>query len=158
MQEADSENTTASADEDPIFALIEQHKRAYAAYSAILLEQNELETTIPLEKRKTSLDAWSDEVFETDDPRWVAYERKTRDLVVAEDDARLGLISVEPTTLQGAIALLQYVAELDTRGYAWLENLHEEGEAADEQNTTLAPHWSYYLHRNLATSLQRLAA
>lgn len=111
-------NTPAQAADDPIFGAIDAHKRAYAAFSDALSEIDELEKTIQRDKRKTQL-SFSDEIIETDDPRWITWEKQLRALRDAEGDAECSLVSIVPTTLQGILALLQYAAEHEKKGLAW---------------------------------------
>jgi hypothetical protein len=72
---------------DPIFAAIENHKSAYRTLSAILSEQTRLESILPREKRESRIDAWEENIVETDDPRWIESERAIRRSFDAETDA-----------------------------------------------------------------------
>jgi hypothetical protein len=74
-----------------------------------------MEGVIPEEKRKTL--HVDEEVFETDDPRWLAHKRTLRALFDAESDAECALADIVPTTA-GVCAILKYGAE-EERGCCW---------------------------------------
>jgi hypothetical protein len=108
-----------AAKTDPIFEEIEEHKRAYAAVNVKVVKTDEWEAAIPKEKRKTF--RVDEEVFETDDPRWLAHRRALHALFEAESDAECDLASIVPTTRAGVCALLKYGAEVEEHGCAWLD-------------------------------------
>jgi hypothetical protein len=89
------------AEPDPIFALIEEHSRAYAAVNVEVVKTNQWEAVIPEEKRKTL--HVDEEVFETGDPRWLAHKRTLRALF----DAECALADIVPTTTAGVCAILK---------------------------------------------------
>jgi hypothetical protein len=99
-------------EDDPTFALIEEHKEAMRTLSAAYREHSRVEKAIPLVQRSWAYTAWNPEPPEgcTDPPEWIATEIATRDACRDEDDVLFELLTTEPTTLAGAIAALEYVA------------------------------------------------
>src|SRR5215208_7209390 len=83
---------------DPILTAIANHALALEAMNAGLELRNS---------------------FETDDPRWIENEKNVSGLFDFEADAALELISIEPTTFDGAAKLIQYVSDLEARGHRW---------------------------------------
>jgi hypothetical protein len=63
---------------DPIFAAIEDHKAACVAMNAEVSEHSRLESTLPRDKRRSSVDAWEEKIVATDDPRWIESARAVR--------------------------------------------------------------------------------
>jgi hypothetical protein len=108
----------AAAEADPIYAAIEEHKRAHAAVNVEIVKTDELEAAIPSAKRKTlHID---EEVFETDDPRWLTHLRTLHELYDAESDAECALADIVPTTAAGVCALLKYgVEHEEVHGTTW---------------------------------------
>jgi hypothetical protein len=70
------------------------------------------------------------------------------------------MLSVKPTTLAGAAALLNYAADHVAAGYLWPDGLSE----VDDENCEEGPpafdrrDWFYFLSRNLAAAIARLEA
>jgi hypothetical protein len=86
---------------DPIFAAIEDHKRAYDALSDCLKRKGNLQDELPKNLRLTSIDAWESKVGETDDPRWIAIEQEAIRLHEAEDEAAIALMPERAFRLHG---------------------------------------------------------
>ena len=63
--------------------------------------------------------------METDDPRWIAAERAVFEGSENETAAAMMLINVNPTTLTGAAALLEYVAH-ERRDEEWPDELEDD--------------------------------
>lgn len=82
-----------SANSDPIFAAIEEHKKAKAAFDECF------------RARKDDDDATPDHFADI------------------ETEAACRLVSIVPTSLQGVLALLVYAAEVDTDGMGWPNGL-----------------------------------
>ena len=126
---------------DPILMAIAEHALAYGAMNAALDLRNRLAAELPPRDRRSDDTA----IFETDDPRWIENERNASAAFDFEADAALELISIEPTTLDGAAKLVQYVSDLEASGHRWPEGLQE-----DEKPTKLRKNWAVLLHRNFA--------
>jgi hypothetical protein len=107
---------------DPIFAAIERHRAAYAAYDATLGE-DELEAEIPFQLRQSSFfdarDGAPDWRVTTDDPRWIAHVEESGRAWREEIDAAAELVSTEGLTPAGAVALLAYARDREDRGDPW---------------------------------------
>jgi hypothetical protein len=113
-----------------------------------------LEEELPKDLRQSKIDAWEVNIIETDDPRWIAIEKEVQCLDDAEEEASIALINVEPTTLLGAAHLMGYVVEREARGDEWPSGLVDD----DAPPSKFGKPWAYFLHRNLADFIGRLAA
>src|SRR2546426_2476582 len=100
-------------------------KPVYAAVNVEIVKTDEWEAAIPGDKRKTR--HIDEEVFETDDPRWLAFLHALHQLHEAESEAECALADIVPTTMAGVCALLKYGAEVEVHG-AWndLVALHSD--------------------------------
>jgi hypothetical protein len=114
--------TSADTAADPIFAAIEAHKAAWAAYGVEVDVTHRLEATLPKDRRQSD----PRETFETDDPRWIAHERALEALSSAYDDTSIALLNLEPATLADLLALVSYIADLERRGLESWPNVEDE--------------------------------
>jgi hypothetical protein len=144
----------ASQDPDPIFAAIAAHEASLRALSVGLNVMYTLEEELPKELRKSNVDAWEEVIVETDDPRWIESEKNVHALFEADGDAAIGLINVEPATLAGLAALMRHVTEYERKGDSWPAGLEED---AGAKPTSIGKDWAIYLHRNIASLLERHA-
>ena len=144
----------ALAATDPIFEAIDIHRKAYAAFSNCFTEHARLEDTLPTSARQTNLSRWETEIVETDDPRWVASEKDVHELSDAEEAAAIGLVSILPTTMNGVLALLNYIVAVERAGGQWPSGLIDEGAS----ETARGKDWSVFLNRNLAEVLSNIMA
>lgn len=140
-----------SPSQDPIFAAIENHKAALSALKAGLDVMYALEAELPKELRRSNVASWEEVIIETDDPRWIECEKKVYALFEADQEAAIGLIDVEPTTLAGLATLMRHVAAYEATGNYWPSGLQEEG----DRPSAIGNDWEVYLHRNIAELLQR---
>jgi hypothetical protein len=101
---------------DPIFAAIEAYTKACEAHEERVSENGRLCRKIPKKRRQSYIHAREEEFFESDDPRWIASERAVASAYDAAEDAAIELLTVEPTTLAGASALLTYFGETERGG------------------------------------------
>lgn len=120
---------------DPIFAAIETHGRAMAAYSAAVDISADLRDA---------------------DPEHDAAQVVTDRASTALEDAGSDLAGIEPTTAAGLFALLAYVTELtdddEFDGGNWKLPHHVPCNDGSE------PHFVHYLLCSIATTLQNLTA
>jgi hypothetical protein len=133
-------------DPDPIYAAIEHHKAAVAAFSEAVLQQC-LEEALPPGKRRSWIAGGA--IIEADDPQWIQSERHHAATSNAMDEAAEALLNVEPQTLAGAIALLQHAVEhIDSHkgDPNWLDIETNAGKRSPE----------YFLMRNAASALKQL--
>jgi hypothetical protein len=143
--------TAIAAGADPIHQAIAGHAAAYAALNSCLETQYALEAELPKHLRKSNINDWETKIVETDDPRWIETEKNVHHLFDAEINAAIELISVEPTTLAGAAALMRYVASLEAKGHTWPDGLQDD----DAKPTAIGKDWEVYLHRNITAVLER---
>jgi hypothetical protein len=142
----------ALAATDPIFEAIDIHRKAYAAFSNCFTEHARLEDTLPTSTTQTSISRWETEIVET--PRWVASEKDVHELSDAEEAAAIGLVSILPTTMNGVLALLNYVVAVERAGGQWPSDLIDDGASETAQGKD----WSVFLNRNLAEVLSKITA
>src|ERR1700737_952178 len=64
----------------PVYAAIEAHKAAWAAYGVEVKNNDRLEAALPKDRRQSSFSWDGLEIVETDDPRWIAHERAMESL------------------------------------------------------------------------------
>jgi hypothetical protein len=145
---------SAATEADPIFEAVATHRKAYDAFNECLTRQSRLEDELPKDLRQSKIDAWEVNIVETDDPRWIAIEKEVRRLDDAEVEASIALIDIEPTTLLGAAHLMGYVVEREASGGEWPSGLVED----DAPPAKFGKPWAFFLHRNLAEFITRMAA
>jgi hypothetical protein len=131
---------------DPIFAAIEAHKAASVAVHASVSVHAKLESELPRDKRRSSVDAVEEKIVASDDPRWIETERDVMRSFDTETDAACVLVTVRPTTIAGVLALLQYANAANTDGEAWPRQLQSD-------DGTKARSWHYFLIEALAEVL-----
>jgi hypothetical protein len=61
---------------DPILAAIEKHRSATAAYGDAVSRNFSLEEELPQDRRKSDVTHCESKIVETDDPRWIASEKR----------------------------------------------------------------------------------
>lgn len=145
-----SVSTSLTTEVDPIFAALDAHKRAVAAYNALVHQEDSIEKTIPPERRRTRS---AEEIIEKDDPRWISYHQNLDRLADAEIEAECQLASVVPTSLNGVIALLEYSVEIE-KGIGFRQSYFD----LDDEKQKIGRSWYYFANRNLIESLRELAA
>ena len=127
---------------DPIFAAIERHRAAYAAYDATLGE-DELEAEIPFRLRQSNFfDAQRSDPdwrVPTDHPDWISHIEESIRAQEEEQEAAAALLSTDDLSPAGAVALLAYARDREDRGDPWPD--FEEGS------------WSYLMLRAVVEAL-----
>ena len=93
---------------DPIFAAIEQHRKANTAFAGAAVAQDRAELEADRNDR-----SW----FE--DAEVIAATTRSDEAALDEDTAALDLISIHPTTPAGVLALLRYSIEADPDDCTW---------------------------------------
>lgn len=96
---------------DPIFAVIKTHHQAMAHELACIRETCRLEEALPEDRCTWHLSAWDGTAPEgcTDAPEWIEAQQNLRWAYDLRHDEVEALLTTEPTTLAGALALLEYV-------------------------------------------------
>jgi hypothetical protein len=143
--------TAVAASPAPIFAAIESHRAATARLCAALATNEGLDRELPLEKCRSHVAVWGEEIVATDDPRWIESERAVMRGHNDEKDAAWALVDIQPTTPAGMLALLQYGTEADTDGLTWPTKL-----LADDGKTERS--WHFLLLESLAKALPDVLA
>jgi hypothetical protein len=114
---------------DPIFAVIEAHRRATEALNNVLRAHWDLEAATPADFRQSSITAWEEKIVET--------------------DAAAELASVLPTTTAGAAALLAYAVE-------WPRKIGCNFPDIEDENGTTQP-FEFFVIQNCAQALAGLS-
>jgi hypothetical protein len=133
---------------DAILAAIENHKAVSRSLTETVHNQSDLEEIFPLDKRRSHIDVWDENIVATDDPRWIESERALRAAYDAEMDAAIELVTVLPTTAAGLLALLEYAIFADRDGELWPTGLQ-----SDDGKRTRS--WHHFLIENLSEILPR---
>jgi len=94
----------ASMTTDPIFAAIEAHRDAMAGSKFINDLHSELDRKLPVERRRSRITPWEEEIVSTDDPRWIGCTRALMTAFDRETNAAIELLTVRPTTAAGVLA------------------------------------------------------
>jgi hypothetical protein len=145
---------------DPIFAAIEAHRSAVEAYVQAVAAHNELEESLPQERRRSVINAHERKIVETDDPRWIEAELQIDRLGDAMEEAAITILESEPATPQAAAAVLRYMVDHIDRHYGlsmgWPDGLIWDG--VDPEASSYSDHRSseYFLMRAVANGLERL--
>jgi hypothetical protein len=139
---------------DPILAVIEAHRRAWADLGTECKNQEVLEGEISSERRCS--DPYS--IEPGDDPRWIALEHAMRAVHSRIGNATDAMIEIEPTTIAGAAALLSYAAEhVRVSGANWPEG-YESPEPASDWVKEHGLTWNTMLHMHIAKALKGMQA
>jgi hypothetical protein len=109
--------------DDPIFAAIKAHHHAVAHETACLEAEYRLAEALP-ENQMTwhfndSDDEWTPPDGCTDAPEWIEVQQNISEAYDLRHDAIEALLTTEPTTLAGVVALLEYVGSPE---YPWDRN------------------------------------
>ena len=122
---------------DPIFATIAAHQKAAAALMVALKHKWLLE------------DKLGGKAYDGDDPKLIAAEKAEDAAWRARDAAGLRLVRIKPTTTNGAIALLNYFADIAA------DDVPPISAGAAEK---LGAPFGCLLARHVARALQRMSA
>lgn len=146
----------ASRRADPIFEVIEEHQRLYAAQLLIIGHHSRLEEELPRDRRRSAVSSVESKIVDTDDPRWIAAERAVAGGWDEVLNFAVELTDVRPTTLAGIIALLRYVDEEEASrdGAGFPDILHDDDDA--KVNKERGAGFAYFIHRNVAAALDAM--
>jgi hypothetical protein len=135
---------------DPIFDAIDWHRIADAEFCSHVRKQWALEETIPHERRMNFYvyDRDNPSVGKDDDPRWTEFQAEYWRLADRNDDAELSLISIQPTTTAGVVALLRYIAKYEKKSEFMDRVINDAGEEES---------WHAAMQHHIADSLEALA-
>ncbi|MBV9261544.1 MAG: hypothetical protein JO205_09245 [Pseudolabrys sp.] len=112
-------------DNDPIFAAIAAHQRAYDAYCNWIDKSESIEAVLPAEKR-----TWYSGAYERqppddckDDQAWVLLQIAGNEFFDKVCRAHVVVVSTEPTTFAGVLALLSYIGTREKGGNEFLGDI-----------------------------------
>jgi hypothetical protein len=117
---------------DPIFAAIEAHRTAMTTFNAVVDAQSELRSST---REYEALGGPLDRAYD------------------AQHDAALALLSVAPTTITGAVALLRYANEYTETESG--DDMWPDHPVTDDDD---ARPWAFFLHAHVADALEQIAA
>lgn len=145
---------------DPIFAKIEAHAAATLASSEHLTGVFDLEDETPAHLRKWSWSVWNQSPPEncTDVPEWIAAQLAIGEHFRKCNDAYVALLSTMPTTMDGTIALIDYLGSDEfpnEEGRGYTESIIICGASSYDDRCRIA---AGEFHGRLAASLRKLAA
>lgn len=134
---------------DPIFDAIDRHRIADAEFCRHVRMQWALEETIPRERRMNFYvrDRDNPSVGKDDDPRWTEFQAEYWRLVDRKDEVEIDLISIQPTTTAGVVALLRYMAKYE-KNSAFMDRVLND--AGEEES------WHEAMQHHIADSLEAL--
>jgi hypothetical protein len=122
---------------DPIFAAIAEHQKAAAALMVALKYKWRLE------------DKLGGKAYDGDDPKWIAAEKAEDAAWRARDAAALRLVRIKPTTIDGAIAMLYYFADIGA---------DDVPPTSDRAAKKLGAPFGCIVARNVARALEQITA
>jgi hypothetical protein len=149
---ADYQKSRAGKSTDPIFAAIEAHQEAAAAYSRCLVHRDELEEVLPADKRRSF--ARRDGIAKTDDPRFIEASEAVSGARDKMLDLAVALIDT-PTTVAGVASLLKYVSETHVDDNDWMFPEYVSGGDDDEEGD-LGEAYQLAVMRGASEAIQRM--
>jgi hypothetical protein len=147
---------------DPIFAAIARHAETVTKFNEAVRARNDLQDALPLDRCQSMITVHGRDIVETDDPRFIEWEIKVDATSDEMGDAAVQFLQVEPTSLQGAAALLRYVVDhFDESGgvlVGFPDDLLTDQLDPELNRDQQARSTEYWLMKNVAASLARLSA
>lgn len=139
----------ASAGIDPVFAVLEALEVAWASYSATTHEVMRLDEILPDNLTRSRN---SDDMVSGDDPNYIA--AVLADSAAGEEWDRLTveLLNVKPTTLQGVVAVLQWVDNHEQREKGW------GAWTPVQDDDVFGEDWNIHFHHYLAAALVQITS
>jgi hypothetical protein len=138
----------AVPNQDPIFAAIGAHRAATAGVHAVINAHDVLETELPIDKRRSNVTVWGEEIVESDDSRWIDCQRAVRLAFKTQDEAAVSLLNVRPTTMAGVTALLRYAVEANVDDQVWPVELLTD-DAGNQRS------WHHFLIESVAAAMPK---
>src|SRR3954469_15459146 len=117
-------NAANAFETDPIIEAIEVHKAARLAFENAVSRGSALDEELPGEKTRSWITVWEQTIVETDDPRWIDSVHEIDRASDAATEAAYALASIAPTTMAGAVALLQYAISIEPED--WPDGVHSD--------------------------------
>ena len=146
---------------DPIFAAIADHRSAVEAHDNAVHEKSRLEGVLPRDRCRSLITLYERKIVETDDARWIEAEELVDKANNIMDAAAMVIVNLEPETVQGAIAVLQYAVDhmdrYDGLMMGWPKSLFPDRVDEEDTGWQTARSSEYFLMQNVAASLARLA-
>ena len=133
---------------DPIFAVIEAHRRSCAESLVAYKRQSEVEDELVAVFRVSVGEAEADR-------RWIAVNAAAQEALRVQDDLALKLVNTRPTTVAGAAALLTYYADATTsEDLEIFPNVDVDGGLSAVSRDGPSRDFGYFIARNVAAALR----
>jgi hypothetical protein len=110
----------------------------------------ELGHEIPPSARRSEWNVSGPTIIPSDDERWKEAQRQHHYEFYHSDEIAMRMLSVRPTTLTGAVALLEYATDHIDQGYLWPDDLssidekHGDGREHERLGSTPEPQSSCF--------------
>jgi hypothetical protein len=118
--------TGAAKKPEAILGLIADHRAAIAATDDAVRHYDEMEQTIPDDRRKGDFFGGKVDEVATDDPRWTAACHRFNASFRKSDDIALAMLDTPSTSVEALVALLAYAGEHSEQGCLWPEEIVDE--------------------------------
>jgi hypothetical protein len=136
--------------DDPIIATIQAHRRACAETRAAYERQSVVEDELSAGAAGEA----------EDDPQWIAANDATREAMAMQDDLAVKLLETQPTTIAGAVALLNYYADVITTDQTEVvfPEIDVNGRIMESKSIGEPKRdFGYFIIRNVAAALSHIA-
>jgi len=135
---------------DPIIAAIEAHRRAFTETHAAYERRSAVEDELVAGVRVTG--------EAENDPRWIAANDAAGEALAVQDDLAVKLLETQPTTIDGAAALLTYYVDAVTTTQPEVVFPELDGWRASKSIDEPRRDFAYFIVRNVAAALRNMAA
>jgi hypothetical protein len=137
---------------EAILGLIADHKAAIAATDDAMLHYEEMEQTIPADRRTGDFFGGKVEEVATDDPLWRAACQRFNDAFRKSDDIALAMLDTPINSIEALAVLMAYAGEHSEKGLLWPE------EIVDESVDDKPRDWERWVLIKAAATMRQLSA
>jgi hypothetical protein len=139
---------------DPIIAVIEAHRRAWAVTRTAYERQSAVEGELDAGDRVPIGEA-------ENDPGWIAANDVAKEALTLQDNLAVTLLQTQPTTIAGAAALLAYYADVTITNQPEVVFPELDGSGGLLESKSIDEprrDFGYFIIRNVAAALSNIAA
>jgi hypothetical protein len=111
---------------EAILGLIADHKAAIAATDDAMRHYEDLEQTVPEDRRRGDFFGGKVEEVATDDPLWRAACQRFNDAFRKSDDIALAMLDTPINSIEALAALMAYAGEHSEQGFLWPDEIVDE--------------------------------
>jgi hypothetical protein len=148
------------AEPDPIFAAIDHHKAAWAAFEAALARENTTEERLSVtapEKLKSNFYGGTFTIVETYDPEYAMAVRATYEAADEHKSAAAALLNIAPTTIAGVVTMLDYAYQFESKHVDCFPDGYND-DWAEKAGDQFGISFLTYLCKHLSLSLSAIMA